>query len=144
MWTIWIFGICLFLLTLFLVVKIYEHKKNKKTFVSGLFSRFDSLVISGRERGEKLFLEVNEKTTFFVSERLPDHSKNFWSKGVDFLKGQYKKVVLDDRGTRVLNGNGTNSNFLKAISKEKNGNGRRRKKDRIDDDSLTNSSLSSL
>lgn len=140
----WIFGICLFFLTVFLSVKIYEHRRNRGTFVSGIFSRFDSRVVSGKDRGEKILLETNQKLTVFVSEKLPSHTKNFWAKGIDLLKGQYRRVALDDRGTRVLNGNGTNSNFLKAISEEKKGNGRRRKRDRIDDDSLTNSSLSSL
>ncbi len=140
----WIFGISLFFLVLFLIVKIYEHKRNKKTFVGSFFSRFDSIVVSGMAKGEKTILEINQKTDIFVSEKIPTHSKNLFTRIIEFLRGQYSKLILDDRGTRVLNGNGTNSHFLKEISKEKKGNGRRRKKDRIDDDSLTNSTLSSL
>jgi len=143
MWLTWIFGICLIILVLFLCVKLYEHKKEKRTFVSSIFSRFDSKVISLNEKGEKVLLKFNQSAVLFVSEKIPNHSRNLQAKLVDSLRGHYKKVALDDRGARVLNGNGTNSHFLKEISKEK-GNGKRRKKDRIDDDSLTNSSLSSF
>lgn len=115
----YIFGISFFVALTMVFVKMYEVGRGEETFISKIFSFFDSLANKVFVSVKSFLVLIITKTKLFFGKRLRDLLKGYFEKLIVWLTRIYKKIVLNDRGVRKLNSNGKVSNYLQEVRKGK-------------------------
>jgi len=106
------------LIALLLGAKVWEEKYHRSFFLLSLISRGDERVRSLSHKSAHLYVDMKEKSKFFIEKELPLRSQALAMKVNSFIKEKYDTFLEEVRGPRFLKRNDGVSEFLKNLSEK--------------------------
>lgn len=110
------FIISLILLTAIGVLKYFESKNDKPSFLSSFLSSGDQVVKWYIESGWRAVIKYEHSIHAFISTHIPHYSGNFYGKFKSIKNSQRDRLIESFRGKRDFPNKGQSSLFLWHIS----------------------------
>ncbi len=115
MTTLNIFLASLFLTIVFVLIKVWEQKKQRKMFLSKFLARGDTHLFKVKVAAEDSFHDNKHRTIFFFLVHLPERIELFFARLKKRAHDKYRQMSVKMRGKQTLDHGGDVSPFMRNL-----------------------------